>query len=70
MSNVLIDWVSHDVGMTFRVLAILVDPGVQQGDIYVLDLLSSRFVGFIEKGSGIGASPEERVAGFQGIDDL
>lgn len=49
---------SDDGGMIYRVLAKLVDPGLQRGDIHVLDLIFDRFVGHIVEGGSINASPK------------
>ena len=56
MSDVLTFWMSDDGRITYRIISILVNSGVQWGDIHVLDLLLDGFVGCEVYGSSIGVS--------------
>ena len=57
-----------ELGVTFWVDARLVDPGLQEGEVDVMNLLARCHV--LVEFDGIGAFPTEGVTGVEGFHDL
>ena len=70
MVNVLILGVDEDIGMSSRVLASFVDPGIERRHINVLDLFSQSSLGHVMQLDGIGATTKEGVPGMEWFDDF
>ena len=70
MVNVLIVRVDKDIGMSSRVLASFVDPGIERRHINVLDLFSQSSLGHVMQLDGIGATAKEGVPGMEWVDDF
>ena len=70
MVNVLIVGVDKDIGMSSRVLAPFVDPGIERRHINVFDLFSQSSLGHVMQLDGIGATATEGVPGMEWFDDF
>ena len=76
MVNVLIFRVDKDIGVSSRVLASFVDPGIERRHVNVFDLFSQSSLGPVVQLDGIGATAKKGMPGlewfdeFQGIEEL
>ena len=76
MVNVLIFRVDKDIGVSSRVLASFVDPGIERRHVNVFDLFSQSSLGSVVQLDSIGATAKEGMPGlewfdeFQGIEEL
>ena len=70
MVNVLIVGVDKDIGMSSRVLASFVDPGIERRHVNVLDLFSQSSLGHVMQLDSIGATTKEGVPGMEWFDDF
>ena len=76
MVNILILGVDKDVGVSSRVLASFVDPGIERRHVNVFDLFSQSSLGHVVQLDGIGATAKEGIPGmewfdeFQGVEEM
>ena len=76
MVNILIFGVDKDVGVSSRVLASFVDPGIERRHVNVFDLFSQSSLGPVVQLDGIGATAKEGIPGtewfdeFQGVEEM
>ena len=68
--NVLIFGVDKDIGVSSRVLASFVDPGIERRHVNVFDPFSQSSLGHVVQLDGIGTTAKEGIPGLEWFDDF
>ena len=70
MVNVLIFGVDKDIGVSSRVLASFVDPGIERRHVDVFNLFSQSSLSPVVQLDGIGAAAKEGMPGLEWFDEF